>query len=360
MAAPDPRSRLPSFWLVQVAGWLAYGLIGALGALQYRDRFPVVLYFLGTTCAAFLASFVMLALCRRLTSGRRSWLGVAILILGVSFGLGTLCSTTGAALEAMAVHGLTKLPWRSVAMVGFANALSPTIVLVAWSAIYWTVQHWRDGQQRERQLLLVESLAREAELKALRYQITPHFLFNTLNGISTLVGEGRAQAARDMIALLARFLRSTLEPTRQGDVTLAQELTQVQQYIEIEQIRLSQRLVVSIHCDLDIRNALVPHLLLQPLVENAIRHGISPHAQGGALALHATGENGRVHLSIVNTMLAGAEPTVVQNGVGLSNTAARLAARYGEDHAFNVSGNAQDGWRVAIRIPLQLAPEASS
>jgi Histidine kinase len=348
----------PKAWLIYVAGWLAYGLVSALGALPYRHAYPVLLYFAGTTAAAFLASFVMLALCRWLAAGRLPWPKAMAVIVMCSYVLGVACSIAGAALEtAMGQLGPEASHWRSVALVGFANAFSPAIMLVAWSALYWAAQHWHAARSRERQLLLAESLAREAELKALRYQITPHFLFNTLNGISTLVGEGDARSARRMIALLANFLRSTLEPAGQGDVTLAQELAQVQQYVEIEQIRLGRRLAVSIHCDPDARHALLPHLLLQPLVENAIRHGIAPNPEGGTLSLDIVRRGDVVDIAVRNSLGEFCAAASGAGGVGLANTTARLAARYRDAYRFSASGDDGRCWLATMEIPCQLALE---
>ena len=352
---PGKRSQ---FWLIQTGGWLAYGLISALGALPYRNAYPVLLYFLGTTAAAFLASLVMLALSRRLAIAKATWPRTIALVIACSYALGIACSIAGAAIEAAFGHVPAEAAhWRSVAFVGFANAFSPTIMLVAWSALYRGAWHWREVRQRERQLLLAESLAREAELKALRYQITPHFLFNTLNGISTLVGEGETLPARRMIALLAAFLRSTLEPTRQGDVTMREELAQVRQYIEIEQVRFGHRLVATIRCDTDVLDILIPHLLLQPLVENAIRHGIAPLAEGGTLSVAITGKDDAVRIAIHNSASSPPKSQAEAGGLGLANTAARLAARYRDRYRFSAAGDARHGWKTVIEIPRLVASD---
>ncbi|QNK03151.1 sensor histidine kinase [Dyella telluris] len=355
MMSGDRTSARVQTMLVHAGGWVAYGLISALGALPYRHAMPLVLYFTGTTLAAFLASFAMRALCRRLVHRPMSWPGIVARILACAYALGVLCSLAGACVEVLA--GSMPVGWPAVLMAGVANAFSPAVVLVAWSALYLGVQRGREVKLREQQLLLAESLAREAELKALRYQITPHFLFNTLNGISTLVGEGDARSARRMIALLAGFLRSTLEPTRQGDVTIAQELAQVQQYIEIEQIRLGRRLVATMDCDHAAAEALVPHLLLQPLVENAIRHGIAPNPRGGTLALVVTSRDNAVVISVHNSVDGDRADAPHSVGVGLANTAARLVARYRDAGRFTVGGDASRGWLAEIEIPWQPAGE---
>lgn len=347
------------FWLFQTVGWLAYGLVSALGALPYQDTYPVLLYFLGTSVSAFFASLLMRLLCRRLISRQAPWFKMVLLVVLCAYLLGIVCSIIGTTLEAIYGHARAGGPhWGSIALVGFANAFGPAIVLLAWSALYRGAWHWREIRDRERQLLLAESLMRDAELKALRYQITPHFLFNTLNGISTLVGEGETQAARRMISLLADFLRSTLEPARQGDVTIAQELTQLMQYVEIEQVRLGTRLTVSVHCDPEARETQIPHLLLQPLVENAIRHGIAPCHDAGMLSVAVTAKGDNVRISIYNS--AGPEQERCQaHGLGLTNTSARLAARYQDNYRFSASGDARHGWNTIIEIPRRCSTDLS-
>jgi len=344
----------PRFWLIQTGGWLAYGVVSALGALPYRNAFPVLLYFLGTSVAAFFASLLMLWLCRRLMVRGAGWLATILVLGASSYGLGIGCSSVGAALEFLYSGApATASAWRSVALVGFANAFAPSIMLIAWSALYRAALHWQEANRQERELLAAVALAREAELKALRYQITPHFLFNTLNGISTLVGEEKTQDARRMISLLADFLRSTLEPSSDGDVTMAQELAQALQYIEIEQIRLGQRLSTHIECDPAARAALIPHLLLQPLVENAIRHGIAGRFDGGTLSVAVGVEGGRVRISMFNSADARSD-SVARYGLGIANTSSRLAARYREDFRFSSASEGEGGWRTTIDVPLLL------
>lgn len=359
-ASIDPRQR-PRFWLIHFGGWLGYGVVSALGALPYRNAFPVLMYFLGTTAVAFLASPLLLAVSHRLALAKASWPRTLAIVIACAYGMGIVCSTAGAALETAFGHPpAAAAHWYAIAFVGFANAFSPTLMLVAWAALYRGAWHWQEAQQRERQWLLAETLAREAELKALRYQITPHFLFNTLNGVSTLVGEGDTAAARRMIALLADFLRSTLEPTRQGDVSMAKELTQVQQYIEIEQIRLGARLVATVQCEAGALETPVPHLLLQPLVENAIGHGIAPFVEGGTLALTVTGHGDTVRIAIRNRAGGASRKRHTGSGLGLANTQARLAARYGDDYRFSAGIAADGSWETLIDLPRQAAADIAA
>ena len=159
-------------------------------------------------------------------------------------------------------------------------ATSPFCILIVWCGLYFGLR------QYERQAR-VEALARQAELRTLRHQLTPHFLCNTLNGISTLVGEGHAQEARRMIARLGDFLRATLDGSGSLEVSLAQEISYLEQYLAIEQARLGERLGVEIAVAPEVLDASVPNLLLQPLVENAVQHGVTPFAAGGDVSIRA-------------------------------------------------------------------------
>ncbi|MFC5743282.1 sensor histidine kinase [Dyella tabacisoli] len=349
------KSSPKRLWLLQIIGWLGFGLISALAALQFKNARPLLIYFAGMTWAGYWATFPLLAFCRWLSKSGMSWTKIILLTVGSCYVLGAVCSLTGAILEAWLGHPAQAGTWRSVLFVGVTNAIAPMIMLIAWAGIYFGLRQWEEAGKQERRTLRSEALARDAELRALRYQITPHFLFNTLNGISTLVGEGEIQPARNMISLLAEFLRSTLEPTDRGDVTIAEELRQVRQYIAIEQIRLGDRMHVSIDADPDLMDVAVPHLLLQPLVENAIRHGIAPLVNGGKLSLVISAEGPFARMRIHNTYVPRQEihrrAISAPAGVGLANTRERLMTRYGTAHYFSASGDPSDGWSVVLDVP---------
>jgi len=195
--------------------------------------------------------------------------------------------------------------------------------------------------------------ARDAELHALRYQLQPHFLFNTLNAISSLVADHRSQDARRMIAQLGDFLRATLDGVNGHEHALADELALTQGYLEIEKARLGARLAVRMKVDPGLLDAPVPFLILQPLVENAIRHGIALRETRGTLELVITREAGRLHIGIANDLAAnaiGADPLGAR--IGIANVGARLERLYGDDHAFSASRSADGRFQVAIALPL--------
>jgi two-component sensor histidine kinase len=194
----------------------------------------------------------------------------------------------------------------------------------------------RATEEREQ----LEARLARAQLQSLRLQLHPHFLFNTLNTINALIGTDR-QAAERVISGLSELLRMSLSSASEQEVTLAKELELLAHYIEIQQIRFQDRLTVSFRIDPEARYALVPNLMLQPLVENAIRHGIAPRAAPGHVVVTAVRRGDRLELSVVD------------DGVGLGNTRARLLSLYGSDHRFEAGGVASGGFSVRIEIPYR-------
>ncbi len=198
---------------------------------------------------------------------------------------------------------------------------------------------------------LSEQLAK-AQLSALRQQIEPHFLFNTLNTIAGLVREGRGENAVDMIAGLSELLRRTLQSSDGQEVALGEELEIVEKYLEIEKARFAERLQVRVEVAEELRGAQVPSLILQPVVENAVKHGIAKRVQGGTIGISATRANGTLELCVKNDgpgFPAGWENE--RRGIGLGNVRERLASLYGERAGLKVGKGESGGTSVRIFLP---------
>jgi two-component sensor histidine kinase len=230
--------------------------------------------------------------------------------------------------------------------VNFQSSL-PTywlILFMAWAVVYYA--KFRDRELRATQL---ESQLSNAQLQALKMQLNPHFLFNTLNSISSLMYSD-VESADAMLARLSEFLRLTLDREITQEIRLEDEVEFVRQYLEIEKIRFEERLQVSIDVSGEARGALVPSLALQPLVENAIHHGIAPRREGGAIEIRAVRENGELHLSVSDDGVgARHEP---RERIGLANTRERLERLYGERHSLRLTDVEPQGFRVDIRLPF--------
>jgi LytS/YehU family sensor histidine kinase len=207
-----------------------------------------------------------------------------------------------------------------------------------------------ESRAAEARVLETSILARDAELKALKAQINPHFLFNSLNSISALTSMDPARA-RDMCILLADFLRMTLGLGEKSLVPLREELELLRRFLAIEQVRFGDRLRVDAHIETQAEACLLPPLLLQPLVENAIIHGIATLPAGGTVRISADCSAGRLHLVVENSLDPDA-PSSRKGGLGLSNVRQRLETRYGKDATLRATGE-DESFRVAISMPAE-------
>jgi signal transduction histidine kinase len=226
------------------------------------------------------------------------------------------------------------------------------VLYVLGAALHYLLIGFEEAQQAERNALRFEVAAREAELRALRAQIDPHFLFNTLNAISSLIVADPA-SARTMCLELAEFLRESLRLGGVATIPLAAELRLAERYLGIERVRFGSRLRVERDVDGGAEACAVPALVLQPLVENAVRHGIAQLVQGGTLRIGARCSGGRLCLTVENP--ACVEPAPGGSGLGLANVRQRLAALYGQDASLDAR-MAGGAFRVELTMPASPAP----
>jgi uncharacterized membrane-anchored protein YhcB (DUF1043 family) len=227
------------------------------------------------------------------------------------------------------------------------------------------VSHLRDSRERlarqqTESARLNEQLSK-AQLNALRRQIEPHFLFNTLNAIAGLVREKRNDAAVGMIVGLSDFLRRVVEDSDRHQVPLGEELEFAQKYLDIQKLRFAERLQVSVEVPMELFPAQVPSLILQPMVENAVKHGIAKRVQGGAIRIAASRSNGTLTLSVYNdgpSLPAGWEKT--RSGVGISNVRTRLQNLYGDEFALSMQNQDPGGVEVSVSVPFVSSTLVSS
>ena len=214
---------------------------------------------------------------------------------------------------------------------------------------------FREREQRAAQLKLeaaqLETQLARAQLDALKMQLQPHFLFNTLNTISVLIEEDTAAANR-MLVRLSELLRATLKNNNENEISLRQELDFLRSYLEIEQTRFQDRLKIKIEAAPETLDARVPNLILQPLVENAIRHAVAPRAVETLVEICAARENGHLRLTVRDDGDGPGEKGFESGGIGLANTRARLEKLYGAAQRFEITGARRSGLEVAITIPF--------
>jgi LytS/YehU family sensor histidine kinase len=237
-------------------------------------------------------------------------------------------------------------------VANFSEGIGIYLLIALTSYAYGYYSRYREGQLRTLQL---EAQLSQAQLQALKMQLHPHFLFNTLHSISALLTKD-VEAARKMITRLGDFLRLTLENSGSQEVTLQQEMEFLTCYLEIERIRFQNRLVTRIDLALETLQARVPNLILQPIVENAIRHGIAPRSTPGLIEIEAkqVGNKLRIQVRDNGPGLSDHRTSVnlFKKGLGLANTENRLERLYGADHLFDLSNNPEGGLIVSLEIPF--------
>ena len=237
----------------------------------------------------------------------------------------------------------------------FTNTVNSLIMIGCWTGLYFGIKNYQMLLKEKQNSLRATTMAHQAHIKMLRYQLNPHFLF-TLNAISTLILMKENKTAEDMVSRLSDFLRYSLDKDPIKKVPLRQEIEALKLYLEIEKVRFEDRLTVIWDIQPNANEALVPSLILQPLIENAIKYAISKLEDGGCIAVSAK-VFGRDMMLEVTDNGPGADLDNGQmyraNGVGLQNIQERLASLYKNDFSFSISNNQPSGIKVCIRIPFE-------
>ncbi len=231
-------------------------------------------------------------------------------------------------------------------------------MMLAWCALYLALLSGERARVAERREQQFRNAAKAAELKSLRYQVNPHFLFNTLNSLSALVLTSKTQAAEKMIQMISTFYRRSLADDTTADVPLREEVAQQKLYLDIEAVRFPMRLMAEYAIPNDLEDALIPGMILQPLVENSVKHAVAPSTGQVTITLSAREEYGRLVVTVSDNGTSAAQNEEVRPGfgIGLNNVRERLEARFGNE-ATVVSGHAPEGFTTHIRMPLQRIKE---
>lgn len=354
------RRRSELEWGLIAVGWTLYGFFFASQLVLTRAYLGRPLKVGGALAAWLICSFIwfgatpfILKLSRRFPLERRRWIMSSLVHLAASGMFGALQLAIYVLIASLA--GLESLPFRQT----YRNELVTNLhsaILTYWMIVGLThvIDYYRKYRERELRASQLETKLTRSQLDALKMQLHPHFLFNTLNSISVLMSDD-IKAARRMLTRLSELLRASLENDGAHEVCLKEELEFLRNYLEIEQTRFHDRLMVRMMIEPGALDAYVPKLILQPLVENAIRHGIAARARPGLIEIHAARENGLVRLQVRDNGpgLESASAAILNKGIGLSNTQARLKQLYGDAHNFEIKDSSSGGFEVAIKIPFR-------
>jgi sensor histidine kinase YesM len=363
-AAPFFASKNRAFWNLQLAGWGAAFLLRAVIAFANGQPFALLALALISIITGFSISLLLSVIYRVLIRQRPliTW-GMTAVVLAAAVILNT-------SIDAW-VQGVYYGAARETTFAQRVISLSfiPLALLVGWSALYYAINFFLTVEEQADRLERLEAQATAAQLAMLRYQLNPHFLFNTLNSISTLVLLKQTEPANAMLTRLSGFLRHTLIAEPGSQVSLAQEIETLQLYLDIERMRFEERLRTRFEIEDAAKEAQLPAMLLQPLVENAIKYAVSTQEEGAQIALTARVIGDRLRLTVEDTGPGAddsprdpAAPSVpgrpVSTGVGLANIRNRLAQAYGDNHLFETRSEAGGGFTVLIEIPFTPAARA--
>jgi LytS/YehU family sensor histidine kinase len=350
-----------AFWRLQAVGWSGAMLLRAMSSLANAQPLTFLVLVLIATITGFSISLMLSVIYRQLITRRPlvTW-GVTALVLPFAVALYAFIDAWVVGLyRPDSETGFTKL---------FIGVFYYDLTLLgAWSALYYAINFFLQVEEQNDQLIRLETQATSAQLAMLRYQLNPHFLFNTLNSISTLVLLKQTEPANAMLSRLSSFLRYTLVNQPSGRVTVAQEVETLKLYLDIERMRFEERLRTTFRIDPASEAALLPSLLLQPLVENSIKYAVSTQEAGAEITISTqlVGQNLRITVSdtgpglqnegtdnrLTGVTFDGGE--LVSTGVGIANIRDRLAQAYNEEHRFETMEPPEGGFAVLIELPFE-------
>jgi two-component system LytT family sensor kinase len=376
MTRSHARSTLRLFAL-SIVVWTLIGLFffsqDAARIVLWRQRTSFTDEFLARMAGAWISALLTPAVLwagDRFRLERRNWMQVIALnlLFAVLFAIVQLASETAIYLKAsILANFLQKSFWQAFVQmlaVGFHENIVVYWLIIGVQA---SARYYKSYREQEKAALLLRVEAAELQtqliasrLSALKIQLQPHFLFNTLNAIVVLVRQGKTRAAEEMLTQLSDLLRAILDDAETQEVPLRRELECLKLYLGIEKVRFGDRLETIFQVDAATLDAAVPHMSLQPLVENAVRHGVSRQAAAGCIRVTAQRVNDELEICIADN---GPGPAVETNGskqagVGLRNTRTRLAQLYGQAAALTIKPGSPGGAIVTLQLPFRLITEA--
>jgi signal transduction histidine kinase len=371
LASGRTLSKATIFNVLHWGGWTALGASLAPFNVAKEGAGPAALDILLWIVSGAVLTLGFRSVLRRARSARWSYLSLGVLVLALSIFGAAIWYVICHALAVASLVGLMQSPHLAVIFAKYAvqTAAEPVLIapfnywsfyactLLTWTSAYVGINSMLDLEIERAHAVRALKLAESARLRALQSQLNPHFLFNALNGIATLVREGERTRAGDMVDTLGDFLRSTLQKLDTPEIPVSEELAFAEQYLRIQRLRFGSYFRSSVDADPETYDALVPTLILQPLVENAVRHGVLARAQGGALTVSIRRREEVLVISVEDDGPGLGDGGARPYGVGLKNSSERLAALYGDDAHMSVGPRPYGrGFAVVVFLPFRKAP----
>ncbi|WP_322405742.1 histidine kinase [Idiomarina sp. PL1-037] len=346
----DNRNRF--FWLLQAGGWIGYALVNYIGSLMHEMRDIYTLIIILGAYAGFLSTIPLRYLYRRI------WEFPPALMVLIAIVASYITAVAWAIVDNATYWEIYKFGFRPDSPFFYLkNSLAKFYIILSWSGLYFGIKYYQMLQEEKQKALLASSMAHQAQLKMLRYQLNPHFLFNTLNAISTLILLKENEKANLMVNKLSHFLRFSLDNEPIKKVTLEKEVDALLLYLDIEKVRFDEMLEIDIHLSDETKSALVPSLICQPLIENSIKYAISNVEGVGKIRVRSWSERDNLILEVCDNgpkIETDPEKLFRRDGVGLNNTRQRLKSLYGKQYRFEMLKGAESGLCVRITIPMEM------
>lgn len=344
------------FWTLQIAGWLGYSVVVFLAIIRPQLSQPdfnfsgQIINLIVETLSGFSLSYIQWLFIRAIvhlplrTTIFYSFVSAAT--LGIVFNVIKLSS-----YKVVVFGQRWNEAWDMLEFGGWL--LFSLTTMFVWTSIFFIMLYNTKLQREHEKLLLAQTAAKDAQLQMLRYQLNPHFMFNTMNAISTLIYKHDNERANEMLDKLCEFFRYSLDRGDRSITMLRKELELLELYLSIEKARFGKRLMIDIDIADEVKECLVPYMLLQPMVENAIKYAIEPRKEGGNINIKAKRLEDRLNLNIIDDGKKLNGKVREGFGIGMSNTKARLDAMFNGDYNIAVKESENDGTIVTISMPFE-------
>ena len=341
------------FWIVQVVIWTFYAIASRLGRLTYihheYDGPDTAIIVLSATLGFVISSGLGYLYQKMSLRQAGRILVVAVLASVASAFIWTFSNN-------LIYSVLDPVRWQDAHLAFYlVGILNSGFILLSWSAGFFSFRYYEQSQNQRQEMSELKIQAQQAKLQMLRYQLNPHFLFNTLASVSALIRDGRNDIADQMLGRMSDLLRLTLKSSPIDMVTVREELAVLDMYVKIEKARFEERLEYRCQADEDSLPVLVPSLILQPLVENSIKHAIACSPEGGSVALSVRVQNERLHVTLTDSGVSGDPLSARTNPdgtkLGLKNVRRRLHSIYKDDHRFVIADGDTGGVTIEMDLP---------
>ena len=363
-AAKDPSAarrgprwlRADRYLAANVSLWLLTYILITIRTLGMETPAPVLLNMAGRRALVCVVAVLFCMFIQRALLASRPWRWPRRVFLAASLAIGGALVWSVVNWAAFYLYKPV-MPWEGTSTDLLFSALMNITVLVwsfiAWCAIVFAMGYDEEVREKTLRLVQTQALAAESQNQMLRYQINPHFLFNTLNALSSLILQKDTERAERVVLSLSKFLRVSLEKDPRDKIPLAEEIETQRQYLSIEEIRFGDRLRFAEEIPADLADALVPSLILQPLVENAVKYGVARSTGPVRVTIRAEACDGTLRITVADDGAHDIDAHPLQLGVGLENVRRRLEALYGADGRLVCAPGERQGFAAGLDLPLE-------